>query len=107
VQLFAPRPLPVRLPAVTSKSPPRRRSPDPVLASLAESGRSLREIARQVGMSHEAVRRRLRPIARDHVMAAAGMPLHTIISMIARWRTGGDGPPTRTVPGRRRRPAGG
>jgi hypothetical protein len=57
--LFAPRTLPVHLPAMIRERRPRSGPPEGVLMALAADGLPLRQIAEQAGLSHESVRRRL------------------------------------------------
>jgi DNA-binding NarL/FixJ family response regulator len=73
LDLFSPRTVAVR-PSAQPVLPTCQRGPaHSTLASLAGSGCSLRDIAKQVGLSHEAVRQRLQRSAAELSVSNLGL----------------------------------
>ena len=63
--LFEPRPVPVCIRPIVREQRQRSGPSDDDLRALAAAGLSLRRIAERVGLSHEAIRRRLDTTAPD------------------------------------------
>jgi hypothetical protein len=59
LDLFAQRPVPVRIPRIAQGQHQPSGPSDEILVELAAAGLSLRQIAVRVGLSHETVRARL------------------------------------------------
>jgi hypothetical protein len=57
--VFAPRPVVVRIPPIVDQQHQRSGTSDDMLLELAAAGLSLRQVAERAGLSHETVRRRL------------------------------------------------